>query len=302
MFSVRSEGNGRSATPAGTGLVLPRLLRRPARALARLFVSDIEVPRHAGAALALALLGATGLYGAAVGGHMPSLVQAVTARTGFALSAVRITGNRETSEIDVLDAVGLNGFTSLIGFDAEAARERVAALPWVQAVTVRKIYPDTLEVHIGERQAFAIWQHGNELTVIESDGKPIAPLSSSHLAGLPLVVGMGAPERAKDFVAMVGAYPALAPRIVGYMRVADRRWDLRLRNGITVRLPERGEDAALADLARLDREHQLLSRDIVAVDMRLAERLAIQLSPDAASAREAAFKQRLEQAKAGRRT
>lgn len=302
MFSLRSERNGRWAVPAGAGLVLPRLLRRPVRALSRLFESDFEVPRFAGAAMALGLLAATGIYGAAVGGHMPSVVQAVTARTGFALSSVRITGNVETSEIDVLDAVDLNGFTSLVGFDAEAARERIAALPWVQAVTVRKIYPAALEVHIEERQAFAIWQHGSELTLIEKDGRPIAPLSGSRHATLPLVVGFGAPERAEGFVGKVAAYRELASRVAGYVRVADRRWDVRLNNGITVRLPENGEDVALADLQKLDAEFGVLSRDIEAIDMRLPDRLAIRLSPDAATAREAVVKERLQLVKPGRRT
>lgn len=303
MFPVRSERNARSGVLAGAGIVLPRLMRRPARALSRLFSADVEVPRFAGAALALGLLSATGVYGAAIGGHVPSIVQSITARTGFALSAVRITGNRETSEIDILDAVGLDGFTSLIGFDADAARARIATLPWVQAVTVRKIYPAALEVLIEERQAFAIWQHGSELTVIERDGKPIAPFSASRHASLPLVVGLGAPERADAFVAKLAAYPALGSRIAGLVRVADRRWDLRLRQGITIRLPEHGEDAALAELQRLDQEQSLLSRDIASVDMRLPDRLAIQLSPDAATAREAMVKSRLDLLKKqGRRT
>ena len=34
----------------------------------------------------------------------------------------------------------------------------------------------------------------------------------------------------------------------GYIRVAERRWDLRLENGITVKLPENGEDAAIAEV------------------------------------------------------
>ncbi len=301
MFSMRSE-RGASAAPAGAGLVLPRLLRRPARSLSRLFDSDFEVPRFAGAAMALALLGSTGIYGAVVGGHVPSIVQAVTARTGFAVSAVRITGNRETSEIDVLGALGFDGFTSLIGFDAEAARDRIAELPWVEAVTVRKIYPAALEVIIDERQAFAVWQHGSELTVIERDGRPITALSGARHASLPLVVGMGAPKRAEAFIDKIARMRGLSGRVVGYMRVADRRWDLRLDGGITVRLPEHGEDAALAELVRLDQENGLLSTDIVSVDMRLADRISIQLSPDAVVAREAALKERLGKAKSGRST
>jgi len=66
---------------------------------------------------------------------------------------------------------------------------------------------------------------------------------------------------------------------------------------VTVKLPEEGEDQAIADLARLDKEHSLLSRDIVAVDMRLENRLFVQLSPEAAEARAAAVKERTKQAK-----
>lgn len=300
MFSVRSDRNVGSAAPAGVGFVLPRPLRRPVRSLARLFSSDVEAPRYAGLALTVGLFAAAGVYGAILGGHVPSIVQAMTARTGFAVNAVRISGNVHTSEIDVLGAIGLDGFTSLVGFDAAAARDRIAELPWAQAVTVRKIYPSALEVRIEEREAFAVWQRGSDLTLIESDGKPIAPLTGTRHASLPLVVGTGAPERARAFIAKIATHQGLARRVVGYIRVADRRWDLRLDNGITVRLPEQGEDAALAQLVRLDQENGLLSRDVVAIDLRLTDRIAVQLSPDAAVARQAALKDRLAKAKSGR--
>ena len=78
----------------------------------------------------------------------------------------------------------------------------------------------------------------------------------------------------------------------GYVRVAERRWDLKLENGITVKLPEEGEDQAIADLVRMDREGGLLTRDIVAADMRIAGQLAVRLSPEAMEARVAALKQK----------
>ncbi|TGS46900.1 FtsQ-type POTRA domain-containing protein, partial [bacterium M00.F.Ca.ET.179.01.1.1] len=95
------------------------------------------------------------------------VVQGITARTGFAVDQIKVVGNRQTSEIDVLDRLGLDGWTSLIGFDAEAARERIATLPWDEGAAVRKIYPHTLEVRIEEREAFALWQQGASESVIE---------------------------------------------------------------------------------------------------------------------------------------
>ena len=77
-----------------------------------------------------------------------------------------------------------------------------------------------------------------------------------------------------------------------YIRVADRRWDLRLENGVTIRLPETEPVEALAEIARMDREQGLLSRDIASVDMRLEDRIVIKLTPDALARRNAALQER----------
>jgi cell division protein FtsQ len=272
------------------GFVVPRLLRRPVRLLARITDGDFEAPRFSATILSSALLAASALYGAYAGGHMPAVIQAVTAHSGFAVDQVQVSGHRETSEIDVLGALRLDGWTSLVGFDVEAARERVAALPWVETASVRKIYPDTLEVGIAERKPFAIWQHGSGLSLIEASGHVIAPFSGGRFAALPLVLGIGADKAAASFVRKVEGYPGLASRVKGYIRVAERRWDLRLENGITVKLPERDEDAAINELLAMDRENGLLSRDILAVDLRLDDRVVVELTPDAQANRLAALK------------
>ena len=283
----------RSFAPGGFGFVLPRWLRKPARFAGRLTSGDVEAPRFSAVVLSAALIGSFSLYGAILGGHISPLVQAVTARTGFAIDEIRVSGNQQTSEIDIFDRVGLDGWTSLVGFDPEAARERIVSLPWVEAAAVRKVYPSTLEVKVVERVPFAIWQQGSRLSLIEESGAVISPMSGSRHSQLPLVVGLGAGEHAARFLAEVAAYPELAAQVRGYIRVSDRRWDLRLENGVTVRLPERGSGAALRDLLALDKTYGLLSRDIEAVDMRFADRLAIKLSPGASEAREETMRARL---------
>ncbi len=290
MFSVR---RGKDDAQAAAGGVLPRALRKPARFLARVFAGEVEVSRFAAPSLIATLFAATAVYGAWLGGHMPDAAKSVLAGAGFAVTQVRITGNRDTSEIDVIDAIGLDGFTPLFGLDVEKARARVAAMPWIQDVTIRKVYPDAIEVHLTERTPYAIWQHDGTLSVIEKSGAIIAPFAGTRHAALPLIVGKGATAVAPDFIAKFAEFPALARRVTGYVRVADRRWDLRIDNMITVRLPESGEDAAIAELARMDGETRLLSADIVEVDLRLADRVAVRLSPEAAETRAELVKARL---------
>lgn len=290
MFALKSGQGGQAGGPrAGLfglsfspeNFVLPRFLRRPARFVTRLFDGEYQPPRYAGVVATAVFLSSSVLYGAWLGGQIPVAAQAVTARFGFAVDQVRVSGNKETSEIDILERLDLDGWTSLIGFDAEAARERIAGLPWVKVAAVRKVYPDELEVRIEEREPFAIWQHGRQLAIIERDGRVITPFDGGRHAVLPLVIGYGAAERGAGFVAKIRQHPELAARVKGFILVAERRWDLRLENGITIRLPEAGEDAAIAEVLRLDREDGLLSRDIAAVDLRLEDRLVIRLTPEA---------------------
>ena len=279
------------------GFVLPRWLRRPARMLGRLGTGDFTPPRFAATIATAVVFSSTALYGAWLGGHLPAVVQAVTARSGFAVDQVRMVGHRETSEIDILEKLQLDGWTSLIGFDADAARARVAELPWVSMASVRKVYPDAIEIKVEEREPFAIWQRGSELSIIGRAGNVITPFTGGRSDKLPLVVGQGAPESAAGFIAKVGREPALAGKVKSYIRVAGRRWDLRLDNDVTVKLPESGEDAAIAELARLDRDKSLLSRDIVAVDLRFADRLVVKLTPEAATARQAWLAEQAKKAK-----
>ncbi|PHP67586.1 cell division protein FtsQ [Zhengella mangrovi] len=280
----RTEGRAGAAI-ASSRIVLPRLLRRPMRHAARLVSGDIEVPSHAFGVLTAGFLGATVLYGSVLGGHMPAIVTALASNTGFAISQIDIAGNSETSEIDVMGAIHLDGWTALPGFSPEAARERIAELPWVQEASVQKVYPGTLQVKLAERTPFALWQQGDAISVIEQDGKVIAPYRNGKFAALPLVVGDGAAEKASMFIAGMKRFPSIAGRVKGYVRVADRRWDLILDNGVTVKLPERGELAAVQKLVALQADQGLLDKDIVAIDMRLDERIAVRLSEAAAKER-----------------
>ncbi|WP_246727759.1 cell division protein FtsQ/DivIB [Chelativorans sp. Marseille-P2723] len=281
--------------------VLPRFMRKPARMMHRLRLGAFESPPFAATGATAALFALTGLYGGLQGGHMDAVVAALTSRVGFAIEHVEVMGNVEVSEIDVLQQVGLDGWTSMVGFDVKEARQRIAELPWVEDVTVRKVYPATLDIAIVEKKPFAIWQQGSQLAVIEGNGEVIAPFSGGRHASLPMVIGRGANEKGPEFIAQVERVRGFQDRVRAYIRVADRRWDLRLDNGLTVKLPEVGAMEALQEASRLDAEYGLFSRDVTTVDMRVPGRLFVGLSPDAAKARQAVFEEMEELRKKGAR-
>ena len=81
--------------------------------------------------------------------------------------------------------------------------------------------------------------------------------------------------------------------------VGERRWNLRLNDGLDIRLPENDVGNALATLSSLDRDEHLFAKDVVVIDLRLPDRLLVQLSDDAAKAREDTLKKKDPKKKVG---
>jgi len=256
-----------------------------------------HLPRRAGvAATVFLLLGSAGL-GIVKGGHVEQLTgavndtrNAIANSLGFRITEVAINGRKQLSQDEVLAVGGVNGRSSLLFLDAAAVRERLKANPWIAEATVLKLYPGRLQIDLVERTAFALWQQGGRFSVIADDGTVLEPYVAQRFLSLPLVVGKGAETRARDFLALLARYPQVKAVTKAAIFIGERRWNLRLKDGLDIRLPEIDVANALAALSRFDREDHLFSRDIVAIDMRLPDRLTVQLSEDAARAREEQFK------------
>ena len=127
----------------------------------------------------------------------------------------------------------------------------------------------------------------------------VEPFVTPQVAHLPLVVGKGANSRALEFLTVMDRYPQLQEQVQAYVLVAERRWNLRLKNGIDIRLPEANPAAAIETVIALDRDRKLLSRDITAIDLRNADRVAVRLSDEAAAARAEAIKAKTQKRKGG---
>jgi cell division protein FtsQ len=267
----------------------------------------VEPPRGVGTAAALALIFGSIGYGVVKGEHLPDVVafiedardQAANA-VGFSITDLRVSGHNQLTKEEVLAAARVTGRSSLFFLDADATRERLKSNSWISDATVRKLLPGQLQIEIKEREPFALWQKNRRVSVIAHDGTVLEGFVAPQLLTLPLVVGRGAETRAKDFLALLNRFPAIRDEVRASILVGERRWNLRLKSGLDIRLPEVGVAAALEYLVRLDRESKLLTRDITVIDMRLADRVTVRLSERAAEARQEQLKELLKAKKGGR--
>lgn len=221
---------------------------------------------------------------AAVQRAQQAVLQA-TAAAGFRIEEVLVTGRTQTDAAALLAALAVGRGDPIFALDPEAARRAIEALPWVRRARIERRLPDSIHVRIEERRPMALWQNEQRLKLIDDVGSVLTDRDLGAYAGLPLVVGADAPRLAPGFLAQLTAHPAIRTRVVAAVRVGGRRWDLRLDNGVSVRLPEQDLAAALQRLEVLAERDRVFDRDIIAIDLRLGDRLIIQTSPVASERR-----------------
>lgn len=245
-----------------------------------------------------ALLGAAGLvccagagaafwlwHGGAFGPEAAKIenrIHGLGARQGLALASIEVTGRERQSKDSLLDALQISRGAPMLEIDLAAAQARLEALPWVRSAELERRLPDTLFIHLIEREPFAFWQKDGKLALIDRDGTAIAVPDIAQYGPLLVLVGDGAPAQATALKVLLDTEPDLARRVNAATRLGDRRWNLRFDSGVTVALPETGAESAWHRLAALERDRQVLDRAVALVDLRLPDRTVIRLAPGAA--------------------
>ena len=211
-------------------------------------------------------------------------VAGLGAKAGLTVREVVLEGSRNTPPELVREAVGARRGDPTLGFSPQEARERLETIAWVERAHVERHFPGTIRVVIEERRPFAIWQRDNRFSVIDREGRVVATENIGAFGRLPVVVGAGAERTAAPMIDLLRGASEVEQRVQALVRVGERRWNLRLRNGADVLLPEGHEAEAVARLAELQASKSLLDRPLVAIDMRQPDKLVLRPPPPAPAA------------------
>ncbi|WP_019014918.1 cell division protein FtsQ/DivIB [Elioraea tepidiphila] len=204
---------------------------------------------------------------------------AATASGGLVVARVTVEGRTHADAAEILAASGLAQGQPMLDVSPEAIRARLEALPWVEQAAVQRRFPGHVHLVIAERTPFAIWQNRGRFALIDRQGRVIVRDAVERFAALPLVVGEGAANEAATLLGVLAMYPEVQRRVTAAVRVNQRRWNLRLASGADVLLPEGHEAAALERLIALHQENQVLDRQLIAVDLRLPDRMVLRPVP-----------------------
>lgn len=251
---------------------------------ARAVFENYTIAGIAGSAVILSLI-AVVLW---AGGYFGMMARAVdraagqaTASAGLEVRRVLLRGAHQTAHEEVLHALGPVVGAPMVQVSLKEARARVEALDWVRAAAVTRLMPDTIVVSIREREPAAVWQVDGDLRLIDATGAVIRPIHADAYSHLPLIVGSGAADAAAGLLQALQAHEELNRRTYALIRVGERRWDLRLRNDVEIRLPETGFEKAVGDIALMHAAQSTLDQPLEYIDLRDPDRLIIRRRDEA---------------------
>jgi cell division protein FtsQ len=229
--------------------------------------------------LALGVTLATGGRGERLVDDVKSGVDARFGAAGFRLKTIEVEGASPMATADIVKATGVYKNQPLLGLDLTALRKNVEQVGWVKDARVVRLLPDTLVISVVEHRQLAVWQHDGRQFVIDDHGQVIKEADPARFARLPLVVGEGAAEHAPEILPVIAQRPRLIGQMDALVRVDNRRWDVRMKDGSLIQLPADDVDGALMQLERLDQRSRILELGFDRIDLRNPDVVSVRPRP-----------------------
>lgn len=208
-----------------------------------------------------------------------SSVIELAANHGFEVENILVEGRVNTDPNVLLGLINVRKGDPLLAFNAQDAKDLISRITWVDEVRVERRLPDTIYVELKEREPLALYQKNKKLVLIDQNGEGITDFDLQRFQNLLLVMGEGAPENARELISYLNAEDGVREHTASAIYIGERRWNLRTKSGIEIKLPAEDIGLALSRLALMEEEKNILGKSLQHIDLREPDRIIIQAVP-----------------------
>ena len=161
--------------------------------------------------------------------------------------------------------------TRAYGATLDAINSRIASTPGVKNAATRRLANGNLTVRVQLYQAVAQWTDGEQYYPLSADGTIVNNPTTTRNPNTVVFRG----EVPNDISEITNTAHNLVGDLDYLEFIENRRWNLHTTGGITIMLPEKNPENAVASLITLNKNHQILSKDIKLIDMRDSSRILV---------------------------
>jgi cell division protein FtsQ len=218
----------------------------------------------------------------------------IETRPEFMVNLMAVDGAKDELASYIRDILPIDFPVSSFDLDLDVMRAKLTEISAIRSASVRIRPGGILQIDVTPREAVILWRNDDGLALIDETGAYVAAATSRDARpDLPLIAGEGANAHVPQALELIQAAAPLGARLRGLVRMGDRRWDVVLDRDQRILLPEVEPQRALERVIALEGAQDILTRDVARIDMRLARRPTVQMTPEAAEerlAQQAAFR------------
>lgn len=183
----------------------------------------------------------------------------------LAVKAVRVVGVDGDRAAQVLSAARVPVGVPLARVDTSAAQAKVASLPWIASVDVRRGWPNEIVLAVEPRTPIAVLVNADGRTALDAGGTAFDAAGAS-MDGLPVVRASGTGIEAAT--AVLASLPAqLATATVSVSATSRDDVDLHLKSGVLVHWGSAEQAAAKSEVLLALMRHKADVYDVSAPEL-----------------------------------
>ena len=149
--------------------------------------------------------------------------------------------------------------------------QNLRSVPGVKDAAVRRLPNGNMIIHVSFHHFVAAWTDGESYFPLSDDGTIANNPSNERPTSAVLFRG----PVPNDITEITNAANDMLSDLDYIEWIENRRWDLHTTGGITIKLPENDFAHAIASLITINKNHNILGRDIHVIDMRDPARILV---------------------------
>ena len=188
---------------------------------------------------------------------------------------ISFTTDTENKDLTKLTgAISMPKNTPMYSIDLDTLTANLLNLPEVKDAAVRRLPNSTLRVRVSYHKFVAAWTDGENYYPLSDDGTIVQNPSAERPESALLFRG-DVPKGDDSLIAITNAAADMASEIDYIEWIEERRWNIYTNDGITIKLPEYDFQHAIANLITINKNHNILGRNISVIDMRDSARILV---------------------------
>ena len=197
----------------------------------------------------------------------------------FNLNYIQVSGNKTVSKDDIIKKVVYKNCDNLFCVNLKQSKNEIEKNNWIKSAKLKYSLPSKLFIVIEEEKPTFLLKENKNITLLNLEGKKIQDIKiiSKDYKDLLILSGDGVENKIFNLLNIFSVGTVISENIKEATLVSSRRWSLKHSSNIIIELPEDNPSKAFYKIVELENKYGFLNESLKKIDLRISDRMIIQL-------------------------